>query len=134
MPQSELHLFLLVQYIECIYLVIRGYWIFPVLAATLSLLVNTTLLTSIYKQHWMMLGLVQHARLLPLVHLGWVRAVPAHVVVPGDVVVLQRGKITADMVLLRGSCLVEESMLSGEVSDTSCCTHMMQQCEKQGSL
>ncbi len=35
--------------------------------------------------------------------------------VPGDVVVLQRGKATCDMVLLRGAGLVEESMMSGEV-------------------
>ena len=39
--------------------------------------------------------------------------------VPGDVVVLQRGKATCDMVLLRGAGLVEESMLSGEVSPAS---------------
>ena len=36
--------------------------------------------------------------------------------VPGDVVVLQKGRACCDMVLLRGACLVEESMLSGEVS------------------
>ena len=103
------------QYVECIYLIIRGYWIFPAIVASLSLLVNSTLLRSIYQQHRLMLSLVQQHRVLPLVHLGWVRAVPAHVVVPGDVVVLQRGKATADLVLLRGSALVEESMLSGEV-------------------
>ena len=34
---------------------------------------------------------------------------------PGDVLVLLRGKATCDMVLLQGNCLVEESMLSGEV-------------------
>lgn len=39
--------------------------------------------------------------------------------VPGDVVVLQRGKATCDMVLLRGAGLVEESMLSGEVGSRS---------------
>ena len=35
--------------------------------------------------------------------------------VPGDVVVLLPGKATADMVVLQGNCLVEESVLSGEV-------------------
>ncbi len=45
----------------------------------------------------------------------WCRAVQSHRLVPGDVLVLLRGKATCDMVLLRGNCLVEESMLSGEV-------------------
>ena len=44
------------------------------------------------------------------------RAVASHRLVPGDVVVLLPGKATCDMVLLRGNCLVEESLLSGEVS------------------
>lgn len=108
------------QYAGCIYLIVRGYWIFPVIVGTLSLLANVGVLSTIYRQHWIMLSLVQHTRLLPLVHLGWVRAVPAHVVVPGDIVVVQRGIATADLVLLRGSCLVEESMLSGEVRVLSC--------------
>ena len=43
------------------------------------------------------------------------RAVSSRRLVPGDVLVLLRGKATCDMVLLRGNCLVEESMLSGEV-------------------
>ena len=49
-------------------------------------------------------------------HLGWLcRAVSSRRLVPGDVLVLLRGKATCDMVLLTGNCLVEESMLSGEV-------------------
>jgi len=48
------------------------------------------------------------------------RAVSSRRLVPGDVVVLLPGKATCDMVLLRGSCLTEESMLSGEV--TPSCT------------
>lgn len=43
------------------------------------------------------------------------RAVSSHRLVPGDVVLVLRGKVTCDLVLLQGSCLVEESMLSGEV-------------------
>lgn len=53
---------------------------------------------------------------VPFVWLGRVVALSSRRLVPGDVVVLQRGKATCDMVLLRGACLVEESMLSGEVS------------------
>ena len=53
------------------------------------------------------------------------RAVSSRRLVPGDVVVLLRGKATCDMVLLRGSCLIEESILSGEASLhtnlSSCC-------------
>ena len=54
--------------------------------------------------------------MVPFVWLGRVVALSSRRLVPGDVVVLQRGKATCDMVLLRGACLVEESMLSGEVS------------------
>ena len=43
------------------------------------------------------------------------RAVSSHRLVPGDVVVVLRGKATCDLVLLQGNCLVEESILSGEV-------------------
>lgn len=44
------------------------------------------------------------------------RAISSRRLVPGDVVVVLPGKATCDMVLLQGNCLVEESMLSGEVT------------------
>ena len=43
------------------------------------------------------------------------RAVSSRRLVPGDVIVVLQGRATCDMVLLQGSCLVEESILSGEV-------------------
>ena len=43
------------------------------------------------------------------------RGVASHRLVPGDILVLQPGKATCDMVLLQGNCLVDESILSGEV-------------------
>ena len=43
------------------------------------------------------------------------RAVSSRRLVPGDIIVVQQGRATCDLVLLRGSCLVGESMLSGEV-------------------
>ena len=46
------------------------------------------------------------------------RGVASHRLVPGDIVVLQPGKATCDTVLLQGNCLVDESILSGEVA---CC-------------
>lgn len=33
--------------------------------------------------------------------------------VPGDVIVLQPGTLPADVVLLRGECIVDENMLTG---------------------
>ena len=76
------------------------------------------LLKTLHKQHALLVGLINRRRVVPIVQTGgWIRAAVSHQLVPGDVVVVQRGKATVDMVLLRGSCLVEESMLSGEV----CC-------------
>lgn len=46
------------------------------------------------------------------------RGVSSHRLVPGDLVVVLPGKATCDMVLLQGGCLVEESVLSGEVCVT----------------
>ena len=71
-----------------------------------------------YRQYRGLADLSSSNRLVPVVTAGWVRAATSHALVPGDVVVVQEGKASCDMVLLRGSCLVEESMLSGEVS---CC-------------
>ena len=48
------------------------------------------------------------------------RAVQSTRLVPGDVLVLLPGPATCDMVLLRGSCLVQESLLSGEARQSVC--------------
>ena len=53
---------------------------------------------------------------VPFVWVGRIMALSSRRLVPGDVVVLQRGKATCDMALLRGAGLVEESMMSGEAS------------------
>ena len=104
------------QYVECIYLVFRGYWIFPIIIAFFSIMAKIGLISVLRSKQIMMHSLISQRRIVPFVHKGWVQAIPCFKLVPGDVVVLQRGKATCDMVLLRGSCLVEESMLSGEVS------------------
>ena len=114
----------LLQYLECIYLIYEGYWIFPMLVASISLLSHMGLIWVTLLQHKTMSGMLNRAGIVPIVHRGWVGAFPAWKLVPGDVVVLQRGKATCDMVLLKGSCLVEESMLSGEVGlPPSTCWH-----------
>lgn len=56
---------------------------------------------------------------------------------PGDIVVLLQGKATADMVILQGNCLVDESIMSGEVPlpqllsllfDWNCCLELTKAC------
>ena len=69
----------------------------------------------LYCQHLRLVSMATQRHLVPLLHQKWVRALLAKQLVPGDVIVVQRGQVTCDMVLLRGTCLVEESMLSGEV-------------------
>lgn len=66
-------------------------------------------------QHSKLTALVNRQRLVPIVQAGWVKATMSYKLVPGDVIVVQPGKLTCDLVLLRGSCVVEESLLSGEV-------------------
>lgn len=60
--------------------------------------------------------LTTQTRLVPYVSKGYVRAMIARHLVPGDIIVLAPGLAVCDMVLLCGNCLVEESVLSGEVS------------------
>ncbi len=69
----------------------------------------------LYRQRLRLVNMVTKRHLVPLLHKKFVRALLAKQLVPGDVIVVQRGRAACDMVLLRGTCLVEESMLSGEV-------------------
>lgn len=100
---------------ELIYLVYRGYWVYALIIILFTWANTITLLRTLLTHESKMLGLMNRPKLVPMVMGGWVRAAGSHRLVPGDVMVLQRGKATCDMVLLQGSCLVEESMLSGEV-------------------
>ena len=106
---------MVLQYLEIAYLFFLGYYWLPALLAALSAAAGVFLILVVRKQSLKMLTLVNQRRLTPIVKGGWVRAVSSHKLVPGDVIVVQRGKATCDMVLLQGSCLVVESMLSGEV-------------------
>ena len=53
---------------------------------------------------------------VPFVWVGRIIAMSSRRLVPREIVVVHRCKVTCDMVLLRGASLVEESMMSGEVS------------------
>ena len=94
----------------------RAYYWLPVMLLSLTAAAAVSLILTLRQQRLKVMALVNHCRLTPIVQAGWVRAVSSHTLVPGDVVVLQRGKAMCDMVLLQGACLVVESMLSGEVS------------------
>ncbi len=104
------------QILELIYLIYRAYYWLPVMLLSLTAAAAVSLIVTLRRQRLKVMALVNHCRLTPVVQAGWVRAVSSHTLVPGDVVVLQRGKAMCDMVLLQGACLLVESMLSGEVS------------------
>ena len=82
-------------------------------ALTLLSCLRTSVRT--YNTRKMLVRTMDQQSLVPFVWAGRIRAVSSRRLVPGDVVVLQRCRACCDMVLLRGSALVEESMLSGEV-------------------
>ena len=79
---------------------------------------------SMVNQHTTLVGLVNQRGIVPIVHAGWVRAIASYKLVPGDVIVLPEGRVPCDMVMLRGNCLVEESMLSGEVTHALSVSHI----------
>lgn len=103
------------QFLEFLYLLYRQYFAFVAVLQVIGGVAIGILVASLSDQHKKLVGLVNERRLVPIVDRGWVRAVSSHRLVPGDVIVLQRGRALVDMVLLRGNCIVEESMLSGEV-------------------
>ena len=103
------------QMLEVAYLIYLGRYFYPVVVLSLFIAAATSLVVTLRRQRKKVLALVNECRLTPIVWDGWVRAVSSHRLLPGDVLVLQPGKALCDMVLLQGSCLIMESMLSGEV-------------------
>ena len=100
---------------ELYYLWYRQYWAYVAVLSLISWVAIALLVATLQDQHKKLVGLVNERHIVPIVDRGWVRAAPSYKLVPGDVVVVQKGKALVDMVLLRGNCLVDESMLSGEV-------------------
>ncbi len=98
------------------YLIYCGRYFYPVLVLLLFTISAVLLIHTLRRQRKKIMALVNECRLTPLVWDGWVRAISSHRLLPGDVMVLQPGKALCDVVLLQGTCLVMESMLSGEVS------------------
>ncbi len=104
------------QYVELAYLAYKGYWVYSVIFGLLAVVALAATVSAKMKQHRSLAGLVKQQGIVPIVQGGWVRAIPSYRLVPGDIIVLQEGRPTCDMVLLQGSCLVSESMISGEVA------------------
>lgn len=106
---------MLLQLVEVWYLLYRGRYFYPVLILFSMVSAAAGFVTTLHTQHGKVMALMNKRRLTPMVQGSWVRATSSHRLVPGDVIVLQTGRAVCDMVLLRGACLVTESMLSGEV-------------------
>jgi len=102
--------------VEVVYLIYCGRYFYPVLILLLLTISAVLLIHTLRRQRKKIKALVNECRLTPLVCDGWVRAISSHRLLPGDVMVLQPGKALCDMVVLQGTCIVMESMLSGEVS------------------
>lgn len=114
-------LVLCVQYVELAYLAYKGYWVYSVIFGLLAVVALSAIVSAKMKQHRSLAGLVKQQGIVPIVQGGWVRAIPSYRLVPGDIIVLQQGRPTCDMVLLQGSCLVSEAMISGEVAFAVLC-------------
>lgn len=91
------------------------YFSYPVALFAILLIGSGASSYLLYCQRLRLVSMATERHLVPLLHQNYVRALLSKQLVPGDVIVVQRGRVTCDMVLLRGTCLVEESMLSGEV-------------------
>lgn len=91
------------------------YFAFPAVLLAI-LLVGTAISVSLtYRQRQTLVNICSQTWLVPYVRKGYVRATTAKRLIPGDVIVVQQGVAVCDMVLLRGNCLVEDSMVSGDV-------------------
>ena len=123
---------LVLQVVEAAYLIYRGRYFLPIVVLVVGIVTNIFLAISHHRVNKRVRALMNEVRLTPVVQDRWVRAMSSHRLVPGDVVVMQQGRALADLVLLRGACLVSESMLSGEVglcsSGTNCCSMLSAQC------
>lgn len=92
-----------------------NYYTYPVVLFAILVTGSGASSYLLHQQRLRLVNLATQRHLVPVLYQNFVRALLAKHLVPGDVVVVQRGKAVCDMVLLRGTCLAEESMLSGEV-------------------
>ncbi|KAL0030950.1 hypothetical protein WJX79_003464 [Trebouxia sp. C0005] len=106
----------LIQYVELAYLMYELRYVYAGILYLISLLATSASCWTLYWKRMELYNATRQCRLVPVVQAGIVRAVSSRKLVPGDVIVVLQGRAICDMVLLQGSCLVEESMLSGEAA------------------
>ena len=97
-----------------------AYYVYPAVLLGIILIGSVLSGNAIYSQRKRLTAAFEQAHMVPVVRKGYVRAASSKQLVPGDVLVVQQGMAMCDLVLLRGSCLAEESVLTGEVSFCSC--------------
>lgn len=90
-------------------------YLLPFLLLGILLAGVATTATVAHRQKVRLAAVFRRQFLVPRVTRGYVRAVKASQLVPGDVIVVQPGMAVCDLVLLRGTCLVEDASLTGEV-------------------
>ena len=91
------------------------YYIYPFVLLAVLFTGIATSVGLLYRQKARLAALTTQTFLIPYVNKGYIRAMKGSQLVPGDVIVVQPGVAVCDLVLLRGSCLVEDASLTGEV-------------------
>ena len=91
------------------------YYIYPSVLVAVILAGQGLCAYLAYHKAKRLVSLTKHTQLVPYVSKGYVRALTARHLVCGDIIVVVPGPAMCDMVLLRGNCLVEEFVVSGEV-------------------
>ena len=91
-------------------------YIFPLLLLGILLTAVALSVGVLYRQRKRLAALITQTTLIPYVSKGYIRAMKSAQLVPGDVIVVQPGVAVCDLVILRGSCLIEDASLTGEVT------------------
>ena len=106
------------------------YYEYPILLMLITLVGCAVSASLQHAQQLRLKTVACQTRLVPFVCKGYIRAMWARLLVPGDVIVVQPGAAVCDMVLLQGNALVQESRLTGRVRPPLCgfTQHLYQLC------
>ncbi|PNW86612.1 hypothetical protein CHLRE_02g093700v5 [Chlamydomonas reinhardtii] len=109
------HPFYVFQYFSIlIWIVGDAYYSYAVCIAVITWF---SIISAAYEAHQNMKRLAEIAHFeceVDVVRSGEVVRLPSSALVPGDLVVVAPGTLPCDMVLLRGECILDENMLTGE--------------------